>query len=366
MCGLFGLAGPGVQQADIDVFIDMGIASQVRGRDAAGVFQTNTRAQGRHNHLEDGYKSVGTFLDMLDDIEISKKVHPTLLNSVIPDVFMGHVRARTRGRNIGANAHPFYTKTLVGMHNGTLVDVKYQHAEKTDSELMFQEMEYRGIIPTLTDLSENSAYAISVFERESRTLLFATNGKRPLWFVNLKDRPVMFWASEAAILRFALDRRGIAYHKPVPMPTYLLARLTPNKVTTKGDVSAWTKVSDIKKKEVVDKYPTYIHDAAKLLESSALIPIGEVASIETNNVLTFPAKDKEVVQKAVVVKRKNQRVPIKEFYTLKCKCGKNKLNFFQAKLCRRGEIGSPKYDANTDTFECKSCNEVKEEKKVTC
>jgi hypothetical protein len=226
------------------------------------------------------------------------------------------------------------------------------------------DMEYRGMIPVLSDLADNSAYAISVYDRESKTLLFATNGKRPLWFVTLKDRAVMYWASEAAILRFALDRRGVAYHKPIPMPVNLLARLHPTKITTKNDVSAWTKVAEIKKKEDPKLFPKYIHDAAKLLESSALIPIGEVASVETNNVLSFPAKDKEIVPK-VVVERKTQRVPIKEFYTLKCKCGKSKLNFFQAKLCRRGDIGAPKYDANTDTFECKNCNEVvKEEKKA--
>ena len=237
------MAGPGITLTDHDVFVDLGIASQVRGRDAAGIFQT--KSTGNVARLEDGYKTVGTFMELLDDIDISEKVHPNLLKTLQVDVVMGHVRAKTRGRNITSNAHPFYTKTLVGMHNGTLMDHIYQHPEKTDSELMFQDMEFRGIIPTLTNMSKNSAYAVSIFERNSKTLIFATNGKRPLWFCNLKDRGVIYWASEAAILRFALDRRGIPYYKPYPMPVNVVARLTTSKITSKDSIVAWSKIADI-------------------------------------------------------------------------------------------------------------------------
>lgn len=378
MCGLWGMAGPGITLADIDIFIDMGIASQVRGKDAAGIFQTKSTNSAR-SYIEDGYKTVGTFMELLDDIDVAKKVHPNLLETVNVDVIMGHVRARTRGRNVYDNAHPFYTKTLVGMHNGTLNDVQYQHAVKTDSEMMFQDMEFRGIVPTLQNMNKNSAYAVSIFERESKTLIFATNGKRPLWFCNLKERGVIFWASEAAILRFALDRRGIPYYKPYPMPVNLVARLTPTKITSKDSTVAWTKIAEIVEKEEKPKGVMDVAIQAMLNSEAAPLqqlpmlapPAGKASSnqpplivkkeeVKTNNVLAFPRSDAPMltIPKGFVVVNKKDRTPLKDFYTLKCKCGKSALNFFQAKLCRRGEIGSPKYDPSTDKFECKDCKTI--------
>lgn len=359
MCGLFGIAGPGIVQADVAAFVDMGIASQVRGRDAAGIFQTNTRA-GSKNHLEDGYKSNGTLLEVLDDIEISRKMHPHLLNTISVDVLMGHVRARTRGANIQANAHPFYTKSLVGMHNGTLVDQKYTHVNKTDSEMMFLEMEWRGIVPTLTELSPNSAYAVSIYVRERKELVFATNGQRPLWFVNLKDRGVMYWASEAAILRFALDRRGISYYKPYPMPVDLVARLDPRKISSKSSVDAWTKIAEIEKKK---ELPKAVIDTMKLFEASTTVTQTDIPVVK-NNVLSFPEQPLTIPKEFTVETKNRKRIPIKEFYTLKCNCGKTRLNLFQARLCRRGDAGSPPYNSETDTFTCPECTTI--EKSAKC
>ena len=43
MCGLFGMMGPGINKLDFEAIRHLGFISMIRGTDAAGVFETNTR-----------------------------------------------------------------------------------------------------------------------------------------------------------------------------------------------------------------------------------------------------------------------------------------------------------------------------------
>ncbi len=124
------------------------------------------------------------------------------------------------------------------------------------------------------------------------------------------------------------------------------------------------KIADIAEPPKIPE--SKIKDQIKLLESSALTPItekGVIKEVPKNNVLSFPPKVEEIVPKEFVLTEKaKKKIPIKEFYTLKCECGKERLNLFQARLCRRGEAGSPEYNATTDTFKCQNCENEQEKK----
>ena len=142
--------------------------------------------------------------------ENSGPVMDNMLDSIFNEVMMGHCRYATVGNINVDNAHPFDTGSLVSAQNGTLIDGAYtKDKEKTDSQMMFEDMEVRGIKPVLDGLSRFSAYAISVFNKKSKTLTFARNDDRELALGISKDRDVMFWASESAMLRFIAARHKI-------------------------------------------------------------------------------------------------------------------------------------------------------------
>ena len=213
MCGLFGMMGPGINKLDFEAIRHLGFISMIRGTDAAGVFETNTRfgSNKKSKYTPDEMKKVnGDWSYLLWAIEQDNKCG--LLYNVGHDLVMCHVRAATRGSYNEANAHPFVLDNLVGAHNGTLQDEKYNHnKERTDSEAMFEDISERGLIDVLTQLEPKSAYAITMYDRTSKVMYFARNAFRPLHFAINIDRGVLYWASESVFLHCALSRLGIKY-----------------------------------------------------------------------------------------------------------------------------------------------------------
>lgn len=124
-----------------------------------------------------------------------------------------HVRSATKGAITDENAHPFEFDKLIGMHNGTLRDKKYEHSDKTDSELMFQEMNDEGIIPVLEKLDPWSAYASVIFNKEDGKLYFVRNDQRNLYFGIHATRSVMYWASEDWMIREMVNRNTEKLYK---------------------------------------------------------------------------------------------------------------------------------------------------------
>ena len=120
MCGLFGVAGPGILQEDLRAFRELGLVSQFRGVDGAGVFEINTRNRKSNGFI---YRTGEDFnyLTILNEEGKGKK----FANDVNADFLMGHTRAATSG-SVGTQwSHPFDFANLTGMHNGTLRLPKY-------------------------------------------------------------------------------------------------------------------------------------------------------------------------------------------------------------------------------------------------
>lgn len=214
MCGLIGIAGQGITHWDLDVLNDLCQVIPLRGTDGTGIMQGRTT--GFHTtHVTDLIVEKNSF-EMTHFKNYHKyhdKGNRELFKGLQNNFFAVHVRAATIGDLSSANAHPFDVGNLVGMHNGTLVDYKYHDNISTDSELMFRDMNERGIKPVLDELDPKSAYAIVVLDKDTGLLHFGRNEQRPLYFCYSAKRSVMYWASEDWMLRSLLARNREEVHK---------------------------------------------------------------------------------------------------------------------------------------------------------
>lgn len=215
MCGLFGAIGPGINQNDLDALRDLGIVSMLRGEDGAGIYQASVRNYFRAGGIANDLlvKTSWPFLDLMNIMVNKKNKTDALLDSVVVNVIMGHVRAATIGAITDENAHPFETEHYVGCHNGTLRDLKYAPVKNgpdvCDSKLLFDDIELNGLFPVIKALNKDSAYAITLLDKRKGSVFFLRNEKRPLSFARLKRRNVIFWASEKMALKYVLARNNI-------------------------------------------------------------------------------------------------------------------------------------------------------------
>ena len=218
MCGHFGIAGFGINQHDLEIFRQLGIVSQLRGEDGAGIYQINSGSATRWDNQK-LVKSAGDFMyTYYLGTDGQKKHTDKVCQTTMIDVLIGHCRAATKGSIIDSNAQPFEFSNLVGAHNGTLKDKKYDDKIRSDSDLFFEDVNSKsqdgclsGLESCLKDLNENSAYAIVMYDKLKKQLIFVKNSKRPLFFAVSRERDVMYWASERAFLALILNRNGIKY-----------------------------------------------------------------------------------------------------------------------------------------------------------
>jgi len=211
MCGICGLIGPGIIAKDLEVFTDLMWANGLRGPHSTGLFVVTPGGPYKKEKFR-MKRSLGHSVDFLMN-DSRNKIENRMIRSMFSQLFMAHSRWATKGEITVSNAHPFDTGTLVSCHNGTLTDKEYQDKRMTDSELMFRDMEDRGIKAVLEDLDWGSAYAISSYNKRTNILTLARNSQRPLFFGVSKSRAVMYYASELEALDFVASRNGISLNR---------------------------------------------------------------------------------------------------------------------------------------------------------
>tara|TARA_Y100000780_G_scaffold226018_1_gene239282 strand:+ start:73 stop:1233 length:1161 start_codon:yes stop_codon:yes gene_type:complete len=235
MCGLFGVAGPGILGKHLRAFRELGMVSQLRGVDASGVFQIATKAFNDKKRIGRMAKTAVDFTAFSAFHQWSKGGDNKLMDDIQCNLFIGHVRAATVGDINDANSHPFDLDDLVGAHNGTLVDRKYQHDKMTDSEMMFRDMEDIGVESVLQSLHRESAFAVSIYDRVNNELILAHNSKRSLAVAFCAKESVMFWASEEWMLLGVLARNNIEICKSYNLRQDVVGRVDPSTVKTNND-----------------------------------------------------------------------------------------------------------------------------------
>lgn len=236
MCGHFGCIGPGISARDLSFMQDLAYISGLRGTDGTGVLQGRAYRRTIQHRIVKSKHSVEYFLWYH---HTDKEGDKDILDCTGDNFMIGHVRAATKGDLTDSNAHPFDVGSIIGCHNGTLVDEKYRHESKTDSELMFQEMDERGIGPVLSDLDPKSAYAIVVFNKNTGEISFARNDQRTLFYCWNKDRRVFYYASEARMLYFCADRQAINIGPVKKFEERVIYRVFPTEIN-QGGFPTWT------------------------------------------------------------------------------------------------------------------------------
>jgi asparagine synthetase B (glutamine-hydrolysing) len=212
MCGLFGMAGPGINNEDIRAFYDLGVVSQIRGRDSTGLYEATASKRSLYNeHLT---KETEDFMFFTWKHMLSEESKKTgrILHDFTNNVFIGHERWRTVGPVDLDNTQPFMWDNIVLAHNGTFTLNRYHiDPEKSDSYLFSQEVNDYGLADVLDDVGPHGAYAVTLFDRKTRKLQFARNVERPLYFGINQKRNVMYWASEKWMLQSVLTKHGICF-----------------------------------------------------------------------------------------------------------------------------------------------------------
>jgi len=371
MCGHFGCMGPGIVGKDLEILEQLGIVSQLRGRDGAGVFQVRSTRWGHNQNTysdEALYKTYMPFSSMLHEVAGHKEYQKrAVLNSIQVDVIMGHVRASTKGVISDGNAHPFNMVNIVGAHNGTLKDQKYLgDPRKTDSELMFRDIDTHGLSTTLNQMDNDSAFAIVLYDRTERAMFFTRNELRTLSFAFIKGRSVMYWASDSDMLRYILHRNGETDYKMYHLRPRVVIKIKASDINqskfddpleameltedlTIGIPTIWKKIYDDREKKRLEE------EAKKNVVVITPPPVNTEATGQTS-FLDKKAPGPNLKVKKQEVQKDTGKFSPKGSYT-RCACGSTTLNLLQGNVAMRGLHKSVTYNKTSDTFHCDLCRE---------
>jgi hypothetical protein len=139
-------------------------------------------------------------------------------------VLMGHNRWATKGKVNHANCHPFEHGDVIGAHNGTLVNQSLLPDSKdfaVDSDNLIYAIDKDGVENTIA--RTDGAFALSLYNHVTHTLMLCRNSERSLYFCWDKEMEVVFWASEEWMLYVAADRNKITLSdKTVDLHPYSL------------------------------------------------------------------------------------------------------------------------------------------------
>jgi hypothetical protein len=203
MCGLVGMAG----LLDDDMrkaFRELLILDAVRGPHSTGVMSADVDGETRV------LKRAVVPHDLLDMKQYASTVGWT------PQVLMGHNRWATVGDVNNINAHPFEHGSVIGAHNGTLVDqdlLPDSHQFEVDSDNLIYAIDKIGVEEALK--LTDGAFALTLYDKEDRTLQLVRNAERPLCYAYAADKSFVIWASEAWMIRAVMFRHNLKMAKNI-------------------------------------------------------------------------------------------------------------------------------------------------------
>lgn len=205
MCGLIGMFSKELlTRVELNALKELFMVTQLRGIDSTGLLHADLLYK-REYYME---KEAGSFLALTEN-------HPDSLQSLRGNFVMGHCRYATKGSVTSDNAHPYVFDKIVGMHNGTLSDRKYDpdsldlprkdRGKFTDSYLFFRELNKviksgGSVDDLIKDMRWTSAYAMVFWDLMSKVSLFR-NSDRTLFIGVEKSNGTVVLSSEERFIR---------------------------------------------------------------------------------------------------------------------------------------------------------------------
>jgi predicted glutamine amidotransferase len=322
--------------------------SDLRGGHGTGILQGATYSNYKRYLM---HKSVSDASYFIWYHTKSNQGNKDLMDGVSNNFFIGHVRYATKGEVNDQNAHPFEFSKIIGVHNGTLKDKKYESKEKTDSEMFFKDINERGILPVLQELDKESAYAIIVYDKKNGHISLARNDKRPMWVCVHNKRRVMYLASEFQFLEMCASRRDFDISDTMYIEPGVIHTFNPLNVKAK-DIPDW-KLTTVKKPE--EKEVNLLR-----VEEKELLKLPPPTKENLTELMFQDNSERKILEfptEALRQKSKDERAfgryrIIGSKFTKKCISCQKKMDLYQQ------YIGT---EVTTGVYSCKECDDLSEE-----
>ncbi len=183
MCGLVSIIArqsSGFYAMDLDLFEQMLILDQFRGKDSAGAMMT---MRGGDQHV---IKHATKHITLMFETQDWRNFRGKAISS--GRFLTGHNRHSTRGKSTTENAHPFVEGRITLAHNGTIWNQKELAPDATvevDSNaiaIALDEDEVDKVIPKI-----NGAFSLIWYNNEEEKLHAIRNDERPLHLITTNN-----------------------------------------------------------------------------------------------------------------------------------------------------------------------------------
>lgn len=224
MCGIVGVVNS-VYGTKIQPFMRNGcVVGQLRGFDSTGIMQQDQDGK-VYAHKS---ATIGTYF------ATDKTVEQLFVRSGSARSIVIHHRAATQGKVVAANAHPFVLERvgepagqetkIIGVHNGSLNNWK----SKVNAKHF--EVDSAWALSRIADVGEQAfkeiegPFAFVWMDTAKKDHLYMIrNSGRPMHIVRSKDKKQVYFASEAGMLAWLVDRNDIETENQISVldPNYL-------------------------------------------------------------------------------------------------------------------------------------------------
>lgn len=199
MCGICAVFSDSWSPQETKIFESLLLVSVTRGEHSTGLLRVDT------NGKYTTYKTLDESPVMLYSDDTADEIIRENKKAV---GLIGHCRHATKGQVTLDNAHPFDTKNVVGVHNGTILQ-SFSNSDKygTDSEALYNLISERGLESALSEVAyPSSAYALLYYDKKQKRIVHTRNSQRPLWISFFFGGRSMIMASEIWMIDFVKRR----------------------------------------------------------------------------------------------------------------------------------------------------------------